>query len=213
MKNLLKVFVLIAVLFAAVTETADAQTRRGRVATTIGGSTNTTSGSAFNEKLSGGSALTPADVIDYYIDFEDEYKDNCVRMNVATNEVSKLDHPVYSQFPTSTWMEGVLFSKDDESGFESIKFDRYWSNTFHNSNYGGGGQPFHKLKKDKVGIELNKVGNGVEGFLIKEQGSKLPIKIFGVMTKTHGHILYGSYGNHGGFITISLFKWNCYIVP
>ncbi|MGB0930152.1 MAG: hypothetical protein ACPGVB_05220 [Chitinophagales bacterium] len=201
MKNLFKIFALIAVLFTAVTETADAQTRRS-------GTTNTTSGSSFSKNFSGGSALTPAGVIDFYIDFKEESRKNCIGMTMMTNEVSKIDYPVYSQFPISTWAEGGFGVQANKSGLKSANNQRFWSNKMFqdkNNNY----QRFDVAETDQIGLELNKNGNGVTGFLIKEGGSKLPIKIFAVMTKGHGHILYGSYGNHGGFITISLFKMGC----
>ncbi len=69
---------------------------------------------------------------------------------------------------------------------------------------------FDAEKTDEVEIVLTKEGNNVKGRLIKN--GVLPglnIDIFGVMAKYQGHVFYGSYGTHGGFVTISLCKTGC----
>jgi len=197
MKNLLKIFVLIAILFSGLTETIDAQTRSGRSANT----TTTTTGN-FSDKTP--KNLPPSQVLEDYINHEEESNFNCVSMTIATNEVYR-----GKNFPISTWSTGAMVG-DGNSLKSSSKSERFWSNRRYKrqSNpllY----QPFDAAKTDEIEVVLTKVGNSVKGKLIKNGNPAFDINIFGVMTKAQGHIFYGSYGTHGGFVAISVFKIAC----
>ena len=172
MKNLIKVFTLVATFLFAFGETVDAQ----RIKTVT---------------------QTPASVVQLYKNIK--LGGDCVGMSFSTNNVSTKDLLVSP--PTSTW--GSSLMRVNGNGLKSGIAKRFWSSRYN------GNQPFAVNKTDNVELILTKVGNNVVAKLIKNGSTTFNINILGVMAKGKGHILYGTYGTHGGFISISLYKAFC----
>ncbi len=114
MKNLLKFFALMAVLFSAVTETAEAQIQRG-----ISNSNAASTSANFSDKAP--PSLPIGQVLEEYIDHEGESNFNCLYMTIATNEVYR-----GKKFPISTWSQNTMVAENNSlKTIGSSK--RFWS--------------------------------------------------------------------------------------
>ena len=155
-----------------------------------------TFGSADAQRYAAAST-TPASVVQLYKNLKQSGQ--CVGVSFVTNQVSK--NAVSLEAPTSTW--GSSGMGVHLGGLKSSKAKRYWSSRLN------GNQPFASNKTDYVEVVLRKQGNNVIAKLIKNGSTTFNINVLGVVAKGNGHMLYGTYGNHGGFITISLYKMYC----
>ena len=155
-----------------------------------------TVGSASAQRFAS-AQITPGGVVQLYKNLKQSGQ--CVGISFATNQVS--NKPVSVHAPTSTW--GTSGMGVYQTGLKSSKAKRYWSSRMN------GSQPFASNKTDYVEVVLLKQGSNVIARLIKNGSTTFNINILGVVAKGNGHVLYGTYGTHGGFITISLYKMYC----
>lgn len=152
-----------------------------------------------NQNLQAQQFANANQVMQYYKDYKNSGNGKVVGINFVTNLVSKTELSVNS--PAASWGEGVLNST--QNGMRSNRMRRHVSI----SSQKNGNQPFAANKTHFAEIIVNFNSNQFTAFMVK--GNRiLPIQINAVVSRATGHILYGTFGNRGGIIAISVFKLN-----
>lgn len=107
--------------------------------------------------------------------------------------------------PPCTWNTGILKKFGLGKTFSSTKTNRYWI-TRNPSTLNGNFNP-----QDAASLRISLLNNEVKIFYQKHVGDDMgefPVKILGYYqgTGTNDVLIYGTYGDFGGFITISLWR-------